>query len=146
MCMKRLLCALQIIRVRSALVLNAAVTFPGTVWTNSDISLEQTHAVFSDLEPEGEDGHDDLEDERQAELPHGRVDAGGGGGVRSLGIRSTAVHLAAVLAELRRLQRPAVREQLFDQLAGVLPRVRVRERHDGRDSSDRDHLQHRVPA
>ncbi len=103
----------------------------------------QTHALFSDLEAEGEDGHDDFEDKRQAELPHGRVDAGGGG-VRSLGIRLTAVHLAAVLAELRRLQRPAVREQLFDQLAGVLPRVRVRERHDGRDSSDRDHLQHRV--
>lgn len=104
----------------------------------------QTQALFSDLESEGEDGHDDFEDERQAELPHGRVDARGGGSVRSRGIRLTAVHLAAVLAELRRLQRPAVREQLFDQLAGVLPCVRVREGHDGCDGCDRDHLQHRI--
>lgn len=88
--------------------------------------------------------HDDFEDECQAELPHGRVDAGP---CRAVGVISeglAAVHLTAILAELRRLQRTTVGEQLFYQLAGVLTRVRVGEGHHGCDGSHQDHLQHRV--
>lgn len=43
------------------------------------------------LESKGKYGHDDLEDESQAQLPHSGVDAGSGIASR---------HLAAVLAEL----------------------------------------------
>lgn len=47
---------------------------------------------FTDhLESKGEYGHDDLEDESQAQLPHSGVDAGSG---------IVSRHLAAVLAEL----------------------------------------------
>lgn len=98
------------------------------------------------LESEGEDGHDDLEDERQAELPHGGVDAGPRRPVGVVSEGLTAVHLAAVLAQLRGLERAAVGEQLLDQLAGVLPRVRVGERHHGGDGGHQDDLQHRVLA
>ncbi len=52
------------------------------------------------LESKSEYGHEDFKDERQAELPHGGVDAGP---CRPVGVvieGLTAVHLAAVLAEL----------------------------------------------
>ena len=98
------------------------------------------------LESEGEDGDDDLEDERQAELPHGGVDPGRGGPAGGLVEGLAAVHLAAVLAQLRGRQRAAVREQLLDEHAGVLPRVRVGEGHHRRDGRHQDHLQHRVLA
>lgn len=70
------------------------------------------------LESKGEYSHNDLEDECQAELPHGGVDAWP---------HLTAIHLAAVLAELGSLQWAAVGEELLYQLAGVLPRVWIRE-------------------
>lgn len=89
------------------------------------------------LESKGEYGHDDLEDESQAQLPHSGVDARSG---------IVSRHLAAVLAQLGRLQGAAVGEQLLYQLTGVLPRVRVWERHHGSDGRHQDHLQHRVLA
>lgn len=100
----------------------------------------------SHFQPKGENGHDYLEDERQAELPHGCVDAGAGRPVGVVAEGPAAVHLAAVLAQLRRLQRAAVGEQFFDQLAGVLPRVWVGEGHHGGDGGHQDHLQNWVLA
>ena len=98
------------------------------------------------LQSKGEYGHDDFEDERQAELPHGGVDAGPRRPVGVVAESLAAVHLAAVLAELRGLQRAAVCEQLLYQLAGVLACVRVWESNHGCDGRHQDHLQHRVLA
>lgn len=89
------------------------------------------------FESKGEYGHDDLEDESQAELPHGGVDAGSS---------IVSRHLASVLAELGSLERAAVSEQFLYQLTGVLPRVRVWESNHSSDGRHQDHLQYRVLA
>ncbi len=100
----------------------------------------------SHLHAECEDGNDDLEDERQRELPEGVVDAGPGGSVRDVVHGPGRVGVVDVVAELRGLERAAVVEQLWDQLAGAAPRVGIGEGQHGRDPRHHDHLQHRVLA
>ena len=106
----------------------------------------EKNIIWDHLESKCEYGHDYLKDECQAELPHGGVDAGPRRPVGVVGEGLAAVHLAAVLAELRGLQRAAVGEQLLYQLAGVLTRVRIWESNYSCDGRHQDHLQNRVLA
>ena len=96
------------------------------------------------LHAEGEDGDDDLKDERQRELPQGVVDAGPRRAVRDVVHGPTHVGVVDVVAELRRLQRPAVVEELRDELTGAAAGVGVGVRQHGGDPRHGDDLQDRI--
>lgn len=103
-----------------------------------------THLTRTDLHAEGEDGDDDLEDEGEGELPQGVVDAGPRRAVWDVVHRPAHVGVVDVIAELRRLERAAVVEELGDELAGAAARVRVGVRQQGRDARHGDDLHDRV--
>lgn len=100
----------------------------------------------ADLHAKGEDGDDYLEDQGEGQLPQGVVDAGPRRSVGDVVHRSAHVGVVDVVAQLRRLQRAAVVEELRDELAGAASRVRVGEGQHGRDARHGDHLQHWVFA
>lgn len=102
------------------------------------------HLLPADLHSEGEDGDDDLEDEREGQLPQGAVDAGPCRPVWNVVHRPAHVGVVDVVAELRGFQRTAVVEELRDELAGAAAGVRVGERQHGGDARHGDDLQDRV--
>lgn len=99
------------------------------------------HLLPADLHSEGEDGDDDLEDQREGELPQGAIDPGPRRPVRNVVHRPAHVGVVDVVAELRGFQRAAVVEELRDELAGAAAGVRVGERQHGGDARHGDDLQ-----
>lgn len=106
--------------------------------------LRPQHLPHPHLHPEGEDGDDDLEDERQGQLPEGAVDPGPRWPVRNVIHGPAHVGVVDVVAELRGLQRAAVVKELRDELAGAAAGVGVGEGQHGGDTRHRDDLQDRV--
>lgn len=102
--------------------------------------------MAADLHAEGEDGDDHLEDQGECQLPQGVVDARPRWPVGDVVHRPTHVGVVDVVAQLWRLQRATVVEELWDELAGAAPRVWVWEGQHGGDARHGNHLKHRVLA
>lgn len=96
------------------------------------------------LDTKSEHSHYDLKYESQAQLPYGGVHPQARRAVRDVVKDPAGVHVVPVVTQGGGLQRPAVREQLFDQLAGVEPCVRVGEGDHRSDGRHHDDLQDRV--
>lgn len=111
-----------------------------------NIKRSNKFCLAADLHAEGKDSDDHLEDQGEGQLPQGVVDARPRWPVRDVVHRPTHVGVVDVVAQLRRLQRATVVEELRDELAGAAPGVRVGEGQHGRDARHGDHLQHRVLA
>lgn len=96
------------------------------------------------LDTKSEHSHYDLKYESQAQLPYGRIHPQARRAVRDVVNDLAGIHVVPVVTQGGRLQRPAVREQLFDQLAGVEPCVRVGEGDHRGDGCHHDDLEDRV--
>ena len=96
------------------------------------------------LDTKSEHSHYDLKYESQAQLPYGGVHPQARRTVRDVVHDLAGIHVVPVVAQGGGLQGSAVREQLFDQLTGVEPRVRIGEGDHSGDGRHHDDLEDRV--
>lgn len=99
---------------------------------------------FTYLHAKGKYGNDDFEDQRQGQLPHGRVNSDPGRAVGDVVHGPRHVGVIDVVTELGGLEGPAVIEELGYELTRAAARVGVGVGDDGSDGGHRDDLQHRV--
>lgn len=96
------------------------------------------------LHAEGHHSDEQLEDQSQRQLPHGRVNVMPRRPVgQSIAVALGNAHVG-VVTELRGIQQPAIVEQLRDQLAGAHASVSIGKRQQSRDRRNNQHLQDRV--